>query len=288
MDIPGIDPYLFQIGNFGIRWYGFFMAISIGFSIWYFVRQGKAIRLSEDFLYNLALITVISGVIGARLVYVITSPAAFIENPALIPRIDLGGLSFHGAISGGALGAWWYARRRRVPLLALMDWAVPGIALGIMLVRIANIFNREILGLTAEILGGSRHPVQLYGSAVGVLLLLIYMRQSRDDPPDGVRFWTAALVYSVFRGIKEMFKAEPSHYFIDYVNPVYGIGFMTMTQWLTPLFVLLSYFALQRVRRLALRWRPDPSMDVYEDPDATAAPPQQAGKPAKKTKARRR
>jgi len=189
VDIPGLDPVVFRLGPLAVRWYGLLMAVSIGIGIWYFVTMGRRRRLSEDFLYNLALIAVVSGIVGSRLVYVATNLDYYLANPIMMLRMDLGGLSFHGAIAGGVLGGWWYAARNRVPTAPLMDLALPGIATGVALVRIANIFNREILGFPAGVLGGARHPAQLYGSAIGIIILLIFFYQTRRGVPDGYRFW---------------------------------------------------------------------------------------------------
>lgn len=75
-------------------------------------------------------------------------------------RIDHGGLSFHGGLLGGLLSAWFLAGRYQVRLGKVLDLAVPGISIGYMLVRIANIFNQEILGRSTLLLPFAQHPTQ--------------------------------------------------------------------------------------------------------------------------------
>jgi len=266
MDIPGIDPFVWRFGSLGVRWYGLFMAISIAVGIWYLVRAGRQRHLSEDFLFNLSLVAVVGGILGARLVYVLTNLDFYLLHPAQIIRIDMGGLSFHGALLGGALAGWWYAARNRVPLAPLLDLAVPGVATGIALVRIGNIFNREILGYPAVILGGARHPAQLYGSAIGVVLLLLFWRQTRQDPPDGYRFWTAVIWYSILRFVNEFFRVQNPHFLIDYVNPYLGIGAVTLTQWLTPLFLVVAWLYRRKALQADRRWHAPKDSPVYEPP----------------------
>ncbi|MBE3589680.1 MAG: prolipoprotein diacylglyceryl transferase [Firmicutes bacterium] len=264
MDIPGINPYIFHIGPLGVRWYGFFMAISMAVAIFFFVRAGRRRGLSEDFLYNVSLVGIMSGVVGARLLYVLTNPGYFQQFPSEIIRIDHGGLSIHGALLGGVLGVAAYARRYRVPVSPLLDWAVPGVAVGIALVRIGNIFNREILGHPAAILGGARHPAQLYGSAIGILLLLLYFHQSRRETPDGYRFWTFVAVYTALRGaVEETFRDNPL-YLVQYVNEEWGVGFMTLTQWVTLPILAFAVYMLVRAKRLNLHWRPEPGHPAAE------------------------
>lgn len=271
MDIPGINPYVFHIGPLGVRWYGLFMAISMAIAILVFVREGRRRGIDEDFLYNLSLLGILGGVIGARLVYVLTNLPYFLQFPAEVVRLDHGGLSIHGALFGGVLTVWWYASRRRVPASPLLDWTVPGVAVGIMLVRIGNIFNREILGHPAGILGGARHPAQLYGSAIGLVVLLVYLYQSRREMPDGYRFWTFLLVYSVLRGgVEETFRDNPL-YVVHYVQPYLGIGFMTMTQWATIVLIPFAAYMMRLTRRRDMHWRPEPGHPVYAGPPEAAA-----------------
>mgnify|MGYP001225353933 CR=1 FL=1 len=245
MYIEGIDPYVFQIGNFGLRWYGLLMAVSIALGIYYFVRDAKKYA-DEDFLYNTAFIVVIAGIIGARLVYVVTNWPDFSGNPIEIIRIDHGGISIHGGAIGGALAGWFYVKRNGFSFNRLADFTVPGLAIGIMLVRIGNIFNQEILGRMTEFDFG-RHPAQIYGSAIGLILLLLhnYLARSGERPP-GYLFWSFALGYSLLRGlIEETFRENPL-YVVEYVNEHWGIGFVTLTQWFTPLMILFSFWMLRR------------------------------------------
>ncbi len=242
MYIPGINPYIFHIGSFGVRWYGFFMAVSMAIGIWYMVKR-LAPKLSEDYVYNIALVAIVCGIIGARLVFVFTNPGYYIHYPWQIPEVYLGGLSIHGALGGGILGVLWYSRRVKKPFWPVMDATVYGICWGIMLVRIGNIFNQEILGHHSAFWFG-RQPAQIYEMIMGAILLYSFLRNSRKEPapPDGFFFWNFFLWYTVMRFCTEAFRANPT-YIIHYVNHTYGIGFVTLTQWFSPLLFAIAYFA---------------------------------------------
>lgn len=241
-----MNPYLLHFGSFGIRWYGFFMAVSMAIGIHYFVRRGLRTGVDEDTLYNMALLAILGGVIGARLIYVLTNWSYFAQQPGEILRIDQGGLAIHGALLGGVVFSMWYAYRRALPYWALIDGMVPGVAVGVFLVRIGNIFNGEILGHPAGILGGLRHPAQAYEMVFAIILWVIYWRQLRRAPADGVPFWTFMVWYSVLRFVSELFRDNP-HYLIDYTNAYLGIGVLTLEQIFTPFLLILSI--------IALRWR---------------------------------
>lgn len=243
-----LDPVMIQIGPLAIRWYGFFMAISIGVGIYYLIRDGVAHGMSEDQLYNATLAAVAGGIIGARLIYVLTNWSFYAANPVEIIRIDHGGLSFHGAIGGGMLFVWLYARRAQLPVARIFDLAVPGISVGIMLVRIGNIFNQEALGRPTTIFPFELHPAQLYGSLIGLILLVIHNVLARryPDAPPGYLFWTFVFWYQLLRaGIEETFRANPL-YAWGFISETWGVGFFTMTQLVTPPILLIAWWMRQR------------------------------------------
>src|SRR5690606_16631585 len=171
--ILDLDPVIFQLGPFALRWYGLFMAISIAAGFYYFLRDAKRLGHDPDFIYNAALIALIAGIAGARLVYVATNWDLYATFPWAILRIDHGGLSFHGGIIGGVLAGGLYVAMKGKDYRELADLAVPGIGIGIALVRIGNLINAEVLGRYSEILA-FRHPAQIYGSLVGVAVLIIH------------------------------------------------------------------------------------------------------------------
>lgn len=139
-----MDPVMLDLGIVQIRWYGFLIALGVFGGAWWAVRLAKARGLDPDKLLDMVLYVVIAGVLGARLVYVLTSPSAFFGpggNPIAALYIWQGGLSFHGAVLGVLLAVWLYARRHRLNMWAYLDIMTPAAALGIMGGRIGNFMN---------------------------------------------------------------------------------------------------------------------------------------------------
>ena len=254
-----LNPYLLHIGPLGVRWYGFFMAVSMAVGLHFLVRRGTRAGVDADTLYNLALLTILGGVIGARLVYVLTNWGFFAQHPGQIIQIQQGGIAIQGAMIGGLAFGMWYAARRALPFWFVTDGMVPGICVGIFLVRIGNIFNGEILGHPAGILGGMRQPAQVYEMIMGLALWVLYWRQLRRDPADGVPFWTFMLGYGILRFGSEFFRDNPQ-YIIHYTNHYLGIGMTTLEQLFTPLAVGLPL--------LALRWRR--AVNIHSDTTSRA------------------
>lgn len=86
--------------------------------------------------------------IGARLVYCLTRLNGVMSDlgPAFIPKLWFGGYSIVGAMLGGTLGAWLYARGKKLNFARLLDAAVPAILLVIAIARGAEAFTSQGLG----------------------------------------------------------------------------------------------------------------------------------------------
>lgn len=139
-----MDPVMISLGPLEIRWYGFFIALGVFVGAWWAVKLAEARGLDGEKLMDMILYLVIAGIIGARLIYVLTSPSAYFGaggDPLSAFYIWQGGLSFHGALLGALLALWLYARVHRLNMWAYADVMTPAIALGIMGGRLGNFMN---------------------------------------------------------------------------------------------------------------------------------------------------
>ncbi len=250
MYIENISPYVFEIGPLAVRWYGLMFALSVLTGFYYLRKHGLKRGFNEDILFTLFVIVLISLMAGARLVFVATNWSYFMEHPELIIRIDRGGLAFHGGLLGGILSSWLYCRIKKLDWWSLADLAVPGVALGYALVRVANIFNQEILGREATIFFFERHPAQIYGILIGLVLLLLhnYLARSREVKP-GFLFWNFVLGYTLLRGlIEETFRLNPLPAW-GYVSEAWGAGFFTTVHLFTLPIIALCLYMLWKIKR---------------------------------------
>jgi len=279
-----VNPTMIQIGPLRIQWYGFLLtlAIFIGFEL--AKRRLKAWGFDPEKFETVAFWAVVFGVVGARLGYVLTSPGYFLENPVEILYIWHGGLSFHGAILGGALVFLYYHKKKGYPLWPYLDAATPGVALGIIAGRIGNLMNGSDtvgrlttlpIGFTwpewakgfpgicpgiddisqvyrcQELLRGPVHLTQIYGALVGLILLPLSFYWLRKKPFYGYAFWQFLLWYSVLRSLlEEPFRLNPL-WLPVYRNDELGIGLFTATQVISLPLVLLSLYMLRRLRAQA-------------------------------------
>ena len=244
--VLNLKPYAFSIGPIKIYWYGIFMGISFLIGTYYLLQQGRKKGLDEDFLLNLAIITLLGGIVGARLVFVMANfPYWFINNPIQVLKIYQGGLAWHGGLLGGLLSGITYAYKKKQNVNMLMDLTVPGLAAGYMLVRIGNIFNQEVLGRTTQ-LGFERWPAQLIGSGIGLVLLIRYFILQKKDIKPGYQFWSFIFYHQLLRGLVEETIRDNPLFIIGYLNTTVGIGFFTLTHLITPAILILAYIMMKR------------------------------------------
>ena len=139
-----MDPIFVQIGPLAVRWYGLLIAAGVLVGALWALRLAEKRGLNPERLLDMALWLVIAGVIGARLVYVLTSPAAYFGpggNPLDALKVWEGGISIHGGVIGVMVAMWLYCRRHGLDMWAYLDVLTPVGALGIIGGRIGNIMN---------------------------------------------------------------------------------------------------------------------------------------------------
>ena len=165
-----VDNVAFTIGDFSVYWYGVIITCGIIFAFLYATFRGKYEGIVFDDLVDIALWTVILGVLGARLYYVLTSidryipkPFNFIEFIKGIINLRNGGLAIYGGIICGILGIVIATKRKKMNTLKLFDMAGPGVMMAQAIGRWGNFFNGEAFG---EIVSEG-HP--LYFMRMGLL-----------------------------------------------------------------------------------------------------------------------
>jgi phosphatidylglycerol:prolipoprotein diacylglycerol transferase len=140
---------MLQIGPLAIRWYGLLIALGVVLGTAWAVRAAKARGLDADKLLDSAPLLVLAGIVGARLVYVLTSPGHFFGpggNPWDAVKVWQGGISIHGGVIGIMIALYFYARAKDMNMWAMLDVLTPVGALGIIGGRIGNFMNGSDTG----------------------------------------------------------------------------------------------------------------------------------------------
>lgn len=175
-----IDPFVWQIsGNFGIRWYGiaYLLGFVAGFALLYWLAKRGSVRTPKSRTLDVILILVFGVVLGGRLGFAIVyEPELFTTFTRDFPfwgllKIHKGGMASHGGMVGVAVAAWVISRGfpdertpegrieriGRCPVLHVFDIAAFIAPPGLMLGRLANFVNGELLGKIVA-MPGERGP----------------------------------------------------------------------------------------------------------------------------------
>ncbi len=193
MPFPNIDPVIFEIGPFALRWYSLAYIVGLIVGWKYMLRLIAAPRLwahntppaKEQELDDFLLWLTLGVILGGRLGYVLFYDIGFyLANPSAVLAVWQGGMSFHGGMVGVLCVTLIFARARKISILSLGDMISITAPFGLLLGRGANFINSELWGRVTDAPWGvifpnggplPRHPSQLYEAALEGLVLLIVL-----------------------------------------------------------------------------------------------------------------
>lgn len=146
-----MNPVIFSIGNFEIRWYSVILLIAFLIGSFFINKETKRFEIEKDFMFNMIFWTLIFGIIGARIYYVIFDWGYFSSNINEIWKIWNGGLAIHGGIIAGLLTIIVYTKKYKLRTLRYLDFLVPGLIIGQAIGRWGNFFNSEAHGVATSL-----------------------------------------------------------------------------------------------------------------------------------------
>lgn len=144
--IPAPPGNGLHVGPFEIRAYGLMIALGVIAAVALAQRRWKARGGDPNDISALATWAVPAGVIGARIYHVVTDPELFRGRWLHVFAIWEGGLGIPGGIAAGVITGAIVARRRGLPVAALLDVVAPAIPLAQAIGRWGNWFNQELFG----------------------------------------------------------------------------------------------------------------------------------------------
>ena len=123
-----MKPILFQFSFIKIYGYGLMIMIGIIAALCLLSYRSKKEQYNEDSVWNMAILIIICGLIGGKLVYIITDIKEILQNPSVLKNIG-NGFVIYGAIIGGILGVYIYSRKKAWNTLSVLDLLVPSLPL---------------------------------------------------------------------------------------------------------------------------------------------------------------
>src|SRR6476660_1052950 len=133
-------PTLFNIPWFNIPIRGYGLMLMIGFlgGTWWAAKRASRVKADPDTIINLAFVSLLASVVGARIFYVIHYWDQHFAGKGLwaVVNITAGGLEFYGGFIGAFVAGTLYLVLKRVSWRLYADIAAPSIMFGMSMARI--------------------------------------------------------------------------------------------------------------------------------------------------------
>src|SRR5450631_1297397 len=144
--IPSPPARWFDVGPLHVHYYALFIILGVVAAIWLTYRRWTARGGDPDLVFEVALWSVIAGLIGGRLYFDITTPGQMGSQWYAPLAVWQGGLGIPGALVLGALVGAFVVRRRGASVSRFLDAVAPGLPLASGIGRLGNWFNQELFG----------------------------------------------------------------------------------------------------------------------------------------------
>lgn len=226
-----IDPDIFHIGGFALRYYSVLFGLAFICSYYLLSKIYKKENVSLKLLNSLFIYVFVGTLAGARLGHVLFYEFDYFKKHLLeiiLPfRINSNGsfewtgyqgLASHGGAFGILIGVWLYCRKYKQSFLWTMDRLGIVVALSGFFIRTGNFFNSEIIGKPSTVPWAfvfvkvdaiPRHPAQLYEAIlyliVFIILLILYNKKNHQFQNGALFGFFLVMLFSV-RFIVEFFK----------------------------------------------------------------------------------
>jgi len=264
-----IDPNLFTIGSFQLRYYGLMYIVAFGLTyalLVYRSRKDGFDGYTPERIQDLMVWFIAGTILGGRLGYVLFYDLSyFAANPLKIVLpfdwsdgfrfTGISGMSYHGGVIGVVTAGYLFSRRRQQPFVTMVDLVAPAAPLGYTFGRLGNFINGELYGRATTVpwgmyfpldpTGQLRHPSQLYEAFFEGIFLFLLLWSVRNHPRcRGGLLGLYLMGYGAVRFGLEFFRAPDPHL-------MFVLGPLTMGQVLCAVMVLIGIGAFAIGRRAA-------------------------------------
>lgn len=257
--IPSPPSRWFDVGPLHVHYYALFIILGVVAAIWLTYRRWKARGGDPDLVFEVALWSVIAGLIGARLYFDITTPGQMGNQWYAPIAVWQGGLGIWGGVALGVAVGAFVVHRRGASITEFMDAAAPGLPLAAGIGRLGNWFNQELFGGPTSLPWGLRidpqyrplhyttattfQPTFLYEMIwdIGLAGLLVWLdSRFRMRPP--ALFSLYVCLYCVIRLLLELLRVDPAavflgerlNFWVALVGIIGGGAAFVYFQWLRP------------------------------------------------------
>ena len=244
-------PIALRIGGLAIHWYGVMAAVGLILGTCVLKYTRKHADMSDDDSVNVILIAMFSGLVGARIFYVVQFFDQFRDNLKNVIRVDQGGLVFYGGFILAIIALIIFSKIKKIDTILLFDAMTPAMAIGHACGRIGCFLQGCCFGSPTTFLGVrypaaseavykygnvAVHPVQLYEAAANLIAFYFFFRLVRNCKR-GVAMSSYFIYYGVTRFLIELMRGDNPHLW-GLFTPAQLIGLVLIP---TGVFLLLYF-----------------------------------------------
>jgi phosphatidylglycerol:prolipoprotein diacylglycerol transferase len=176
-----------DIGTLSIKWYAVLILVGAFSAFYVSQRNLKKLGYPSEMVDDLFFGSLVFGIIGARLWYVLFYDLqTYLADPLSIIMTWQGGMAIQGGLVLGALFAFFFLKRKGLSFLRFADAIVPNILISQAIGRWGNFMNQEAYGKVVDeayynlfpafikdnmFIGGAfREPTFLYESILNIIV----------------------------------------------------------------------------------------------------------------------
>ena len=206
---------LFHIGSIPVYSYGFMASLGVIAAFICGIICGKDRNFKTDKTIYLILFVFLSGLAGAKILYIILHLNNFIDSPLEIFHITGSGLAWHGGVAGGIIFMIWFSKKEKIPFLDVADLSVLCGTLGLVFGRTGCFLNGCCYGKPSDLPWAvispragdiPRHPTQIYESLLVMIVFFILLSLWKKNRYKGEVFCAFLFLYSIVRFTVEFFR----------------------------------------------------------------------------------
>jgi len=222
-------PRLFELGPVTVYTYGLLLAAAYLLGLQLARVRAARHGLDANRILDLGIYIIISALIGAKLLLLVTDWSSFRADPRELLTLARSGGVFYGGLILAVVVALWYIRRVGLPLWTTCDMFAPGIALGHVIGRFGCLFAGCCYGKPVSEphwwtvtftdpfaasnvgtpLGVPLYPTQIFEAGAELIILLFLLWSERKGRPfAGRTFWLYMLLYAISRFIIEFYRGD--------------------------------------------------------------------------------
>jgi prolipoprotein diacylglyceryl transferase len=205
---------ILQIGPLAIQLPGLLLIGGVWLAILMVERSAPRHGIPAAAVNNMIFYSLIAGIVGARLGYVIRYFDTYRANPLSALALDPNTLSVSFGCLVAFVAALIYGQRKELPLWPTLDALTPGVAVFMLALGFGHLASGDAFGAPTsipwgiELWGAKRHPSQVYEILGAGLILLIVVRAQQHRWVSGMHALLFIGLSAAMRLFLEAFRGD--------------------------------------------------------------------------------